>query len=118
MFGVDNQRFMNWVDTDAPANYIPMTYPLDEWTHIAWVSNLSTGETTIYKNGVLVGLSDANVIALNNGEVSRIGRYAGGGRQFVGYIDHVRVYSKAFNSAEIKKLYAEGLDTHNNLALR
>jgi prepilin-type N-terminal cleavage/methylation domain-containing protein len=38
--------------------------------------------------------------------------------RFNGVIDEVRIYSQALTASEIKKLYAEGLKTHQNLAIK
>jgi len=36
--------------------------------------------------------------------------------RFGGFIDDVRIYSEAYTQAQIEQLYAEGLQTHQNLA--
>jgi len=81
---------------------------INEWTHIVVTDDTSTAR--MYINGKLVdtGSGQSTTISTN----LRFGtRYTNSG-YFQGLMDDPRVYEQALDSAQIRKLYAEGLERH------
>ena len=88
-----------------------------KWHHVACTYDLNLTDMKVYIDGSLapgVQLGIATVPA-SLGNNTYIGKRTVG-TPFKGVIDDVRIYSKAFNSAQIQKHYAEGLKDHQILA--
>ncbi len=80
----------------------------DQWTHIAVTDDTSTAKMYINGNLVDTGTGEPTSISTN----LRLGtRYTNSG-YLQGFIDDFRVFKKALGSAEIQRLYVEGLPTH------
>ena len=74
--------------------------PVNVWTHLAATYNGTT--QALYVNGTLAGSRpQSGLIAASSG-VLRLGGNAIGKQFFAGYIDEVRVYSRALTQAEIQ----------------
>lgn len=90
------------------STYIPL---LNTWTHIAAVVD-SNGNSKLYANGAIV----QSVTGYNFGSVAgsfQVGASSsGGGENFQGNIDEVRVFSKTLTAMEIKKTYIAGALMH------
>ena len=91
--------------------------PLNTWTEIAVVRDMTKNIIKYYKNGVLVATDAANGTAVNASNPLRIGEDAGWSGFFQGSIDDVRIYGSSLLETDIEKLYAEGKAAHT-LALR
>ena len=81
----------------------PMTVTTGEWNHVAYTSSVSSGEVTIYVNGV--GYTYPNVTPLSL-EFDRFiigwqNRWWGG-RFYQGLIDELAVYDKALTESEVR----------------
>lgn len=81
------------------------------WTHIVFVKSSSSG-ITIYKNGTsaytsTTAAAKANLGTSGNGQINVIGKYSGGGYQFDGNLDQIRLFNKAISAAEATTLYNE-----------
>ena len=86
--------------------------PTGQWTHLAVVASATSSD--LYVNGVLQ--ESAPAIALgtlasgayanigDNGEVESLGGSMGDGDPWKGYLDDVRVYSRALNAVDIAVL--------------
>ncbi|MDD5739030.1 MAG: prepilin-type N-terminal cleavage/methylation domain-containing protein [Candidatus Pacebacteria bacterium] len=104
----------------AYALYTPTTNPVlasDGWTHIVatWSGPLNTMK--IYLNGkVMASYANALTWTTNNACNLEIGRYSS--NYFIGLIDDVQIYSSALPVAIIQQRYADGLATHQNLAIK
>jgi prepilin-type N-terminal cleavage/methylation domain-containing protein len=89
--------------------------PANQWIHIA-VTRDSGDVVRAYANGarytLFGGAAQTGPLTLD-----RIGTDSGGWR-FKGSIDEVRIYGQALGEAEIQKHYADGLKTHQNLAVK
>lgn len=116
--------YVRCITTDA-YRYSLYAVPADTWTHIVMVYDNTTKIVTFYINGAVSnGASEAGVGArkVNNDLYKlHIGARNNGGIMdnfFRGGIDEVRVYSQALSSAQIQKLYAEGLEKHQNLTMK
>lgn len=85
------------------------TVPAATWTHIVASYNGATKKVTLYANGIQVYQSSALTFANAplSTDVFKIGRSSGGGFNFPGSVDNIRVYQRALSSAEIQALYAE-----------
>jgi len=74
--------------------------PVNVWTHLAATYNGTT--QALYVNGTLAGSRpQSGPIAASTG-VLRLGGNAAAGQFFAGYIDEVRIYSRALTQAEIQ----------------
>ncbi len=102
-FGVINSR---GGDYRAKANFIPK---INTWYHLTGV--FDGNRVMIYVNGKLSASTPTSgsgfLTTTSNLTISTPGFGA-----FNGLIDEVRIYSRALSSAEIQKLYAEGLPYH------
>lgn len=77
--------------------------PNQTWTHVA--ATYDGSELNIYVNGTNEGTKTASgAIDVSSGP-SRIGDYIGGGYEFRGWIDDVRIYDRALSDTEVTKLY-------------
>jgi hypothetical protein len=84
---------------DAPAG------TLNEWQHYAFVIAAGTGNSRIYRNGVLVA---SGTLSLNDALTSqplRIGNIAGADDQvFRGTLDDVRIFKQVLTEGQIRQL--------------
>jgi len=87
------------------------------WVHIGIVRDNIARKMYLYKDGkqvntaVWTSVYDPSPSASYNFLIG-----AGYVNKFVGVIDDVRIFKEAFTQAQIEQLYAEGLQTHQNLA--
>ena len=108
-------RFRANLDNDWRGTFYA-DHVLNEWQHIAitWDGT----NTKIYVNGALKTDSTADsaysIMSIQTNDLN-IGFRPGLG-YLDGDIDDVRMYRKAFNSAQIQQHYAEGLKDHQTLA--
>jgi len=84
----------------------------NKWIYIAWTKDVKKKKTIAYVNGKIVAETDCRSYCITKPSDNNL--YIGKGytSNFKGYIDNVRIYSRALTSAEIQQLYAEGLKTH------
>lgn len=85
------------------------TFSTDVWYHVVGVDDGSN--LIIYVNGNSIG-SGSRATRISGNWPIRIGRRGEQSSYFNGTIDNVRIYEQALNSAQIKKLYAEGAEKH------
>jgi len=81
---------------------------VNEWTHVVVTDDTSTAK--MYINGKLVGTGSGQVTAI--GTDLRFGARWNNSGYLQGTIDDPRVFDEALSSAQIKKLYVEGLERH------
>ena len=77
-----------------------------QWHYVGVTFNGSIAYT--YYDGIIIGYEEnitGQIVA--TGDVT-IGKRAGGGLQFHGIIDDIRIYNRALNESEIDSLYHEG----------
>lgn len=85
--------------------------PLDKWSHLVHTYDGLIGK--VYIDGEeACSYNYTGTINQSSTAYLRIGTRTYGSEQFNGYIDNVRIYSKALSSAEVKKLYVEGAESH------
>lgn len=96
--------------------YISMpVLPLNKWVHVA-VTGYPSGtgsKLELYINGKSVGETTTSTI--NQPQPISIGSHyfnASNAQSFKGYIDDVAIYPRSLKTAEIEKLYADGLTEH------
>jgi prepilin-type N-terminal cleavage/methylation domain-containing protein len=95
------------VDDNAADSVI---HELNRWYH--FVGTYDGSNIRIYKDGLQVGIkARTGSLAVTN-NTAKIGTYTGTTYNLNGFIDEVRIYSRALSSVEIKKHYAEGLLSH------
>ncbi len=91
-------------DVDITEMQLP---PKNQWVHLAFTYN--GHQTKIYLNGNKINSSDVSAGFIFGGESHSIGDSHWGlennNRPFNGLIDEVRIYNRALNDEEIKKLY-------------
>jgi prepilin-type N-terminal cleavage/methylation domain-containing protein len=88
--------------------------PTYGWTYFVGVKK--GGNSEVWVNGSRVATTSAPLGSLNNSQNLTMGKGPSGYWQ--GMIDDVRIYSRALTASEIQKLYAEGLITHQDLAIK
>jgi prepilin-type N-terminal cleavage/methylation domain-containing protein len=90
----------------------------NQWHYIVYVNHSNeTGDLYVDGTKEINGLSSSISSATNYFKADNLMR--GYSNQYTsGIIDEVRIYSAALTSAEIQKLYAEGLERHQNLAIK
>lgn len=71
------------------------------WYHVAVTYDEPTHTMKLYKNGVLVGTPNTNVLPLNDNAMVYIGSYNPGGNVFAGNFDEIRIWDGARTAAEI-----------------
>lgn len=82
--------------------------PLSEWSHIAMVRNYN-GDLLIYVNGTLLGVKSSSVASQKSSVLFTVGKYGDFlGSMFNGYIDNLRVYSRALDAKELQSLFLNG----------
>ncbi len=96
---------------------------LNSWTNVA--ASVSGAKITFYINGKQIGspqngnVADLTYWTPTNGTIS-IGSFPpyNSSYNFVGDIDNVRIYTSALASADMERIYAEGLHSHLDIASR
>ena len=83
-----------------------------KWGHIVWTVDRSAGLIKSYANGKYNGETDISGLgSISNTDPLFIGSMTT--NYYTGKIDEVRIYSEALSSAQIQKLYAQGVKRHN-----
>ncbi len=88
-------------------NTLPFTNPSSGWNHYVVILQSGTGNTKIYRNGVLL---NSGTLTYNNAITATkfvVGRISDGGYYdyFNGKIDDVRVYDKVLTTTDVENLY-------------
>jgi hypothetical protein len=78
----------------------PFTLKADEWQHV--VITASPTQKAVYVNGRLVSSDGAATIAYDGTESLHLGRWAGGGYNWNGQMDEVRIWNTALTETEIR----------------
>ncbi len=79
----------------------PTSLVINTWYHVAVAYDEPTHTMKLYKNGVLVGTPNTNVLPVNNNAHVYIGSYNVGGNVFAGNIDEIRIWNVARTASEI-----------------
>lgn len=108
MFGIEPGKFVNWVDTDNTKGNIDLSFSYGEWVFLSWSTNMATGATTLYKNGVLVGSNTQATYVAQDQYLARIGCYGGDNRFFVGNICMVETFLGGFTALQHAEMYYTG----------
>ncbi|MFH1392646.1 MAG: LamG-like jellyroll fold domain-containing protein [bacterium] len=87
-----------------------------QWYHLA-VAVGPDAKARIYVDGSYKTQMDTNGgnLTYSAGLPHTLARYYSGGTYFNGRLDDVRVYNQSLTSAQIEKLYVQGLEKHQNL---
>ena len=97
--------FANGASVQNP-QWASNTFPANEWVHFALVWNGSS--TATYLNGAVFDARSQSVTPEVTGVKTRLGWTEGLGSQFFdGYLDDVRVYSRALTASEVSELAKE-----------
>lgn len=91
----------------------------NKWHHVAMVREATLNEGKIYIDGVL---DKKNNLNSSNGAIADNIRLGSDNRltadiTYNGLLDDVRVYNQSLTSAQIEKIYVQGLEKHKNLVL-
>jgi prepilin-type N-terminal cleavage/methylation domain-containing protein len=90
----------------------------NNWHHVfaTWDGSMAR----IYVDGTEKASGSLTGTLRDSGYTPRLGRYStSSGQYYGGIMDEVRVYSSgALSAAEIQKLYVQGLENHQNLAIK
>ena len=79
----------------------------DLWHHIVIIHD-SSGIFKTYLNGALIGSSQGGAINYDGNQFLRLGAWGGGGRNWKGSMDEIRVYNRSLSAAEAGELYEAG----------
>ena len=96
----------------------------NQWYHFGIVVDRANNTINMYLNGVSDQGALGNVNFLSSTDISnpasfQIGKLTGQDFPFIGaIIDEVRVYNQALTIGQIQKLYANGLEKYQNIAIR
>lgn len=82
----------------------------DEWQHVALVS--SGGVSSIYRNGCLVGSFNTGAIPYDGSQSLRLANFAGGGRNWKGELDEVRIFDTNLTLDQIQTSINEEIATN------
>ncbi|MBF0478305.1 MAG: LamG domain-containing protein [Candidatus Omnitrophica bacterium] len=91
-------------------NFLPSGGLLNQWTHIFVVVDKSVSKLYVYVNGTKTN-TDQDISGLgsvSNAYQATIGSFSSNLHMFNGYIDDVRIYSRALSAAEVAALYRDG----------
>ncbi|MGB0369938.1 MAG: LamG-like jellyroll fold domain-containing protein [Opitutales bacterium] len=72
-----------------------------KWTHWAFTSNTSTGESKLYKNGTLVETQNGATHSMSGINTWTIGSSLSGANSYRGKIDDYRIYGRSLSAAEV-----------------
>lgn len=89
---------------------------LNTWCHLVGTFDSVTGIAKAYKNGVLMGTTNA-LLGSNSSNIL-IGKYTSG-YNVKGFIDDVRIYATALSEDDVKELYSTrmSLDNKGNVSV-
>jgi len=90
----------------------------NEWIHIAWAKNPSTGKAVAYKNGNAVQTMNCGSYCETTASSAHFYIANGYAGRFVGLIDEVRIYSVSLPEVRIQQHYAQGLPSHPHSLVR
>ena len=118
-------RICFWMGYNDGASAVSVCTPTDSslvkdgWTHVAATWSEASNTMKVYINGTeKASYTNALNWTTNTACNLQIGRYyLNSSYVFNGLIDDVRIYSEALPQARIEQLYADGLPTHQPLAL-
>jgi len=103
-----NGRVSTYLSCAEGHNYNNTPLTVGAWNFIA-VTYTGSTDDSFYLNGVPDGAPSQTCSVINsNSAPFRIGANGGGGENFPGLIDEVRVYNRALSADEIKRLYNMG----------
>jgi hypothetical protein len=98
-FWIQNNKLSAGHSSSFYAVVDPAAFPLNTWTHVAVTYDAATSTLSLYKNGVQVAV---NTNAPNySGGGNAIGKHLGGGCNYHGLIDEVRIWNYARSASEI-----------------
>ncbi|MGC9058478.1 MAG: LamG-like jellyroll fold domain-containing protein, partial [Candidatus Nanoarchaeia archaeon] len=92
----------NWINTGYVA-------PLNTWTHIVVVYDITTNQVRTYANGNLVHTYSISGLIATTTYNLRIGGRTSVSQYFNGIIDEVRIYNRVLSPEEINASYNNGL---------
>jgi prepilin-type N-terminal cleavage/methylation domain-containing protein len=111
-----SDEFEFYVGDGTVRKYARSAGAINKWSYV--VGTFDGQSVTLYVDGKLTAsdtFSSQTVIEYYNSQ-RYIGAFGNQNAPFVGYIDNVRIYSKALTTAQIQKLYAEGLANNPKFA--
>ena len=86
---------------------------LNQWYQVTLSRNGTANTTTFYVNGKIDGAVDTQQLCTSVTNNMTVGEQSSKYYTFIGNIDSVRIYSQALSSADVERLYAEGIAKHN-----
>jgi subtilisin-like proprotein convertase family protein len=87
--------------------------PINQWTHVAFTYEASTGNYFYYVNGNLAGSGTNNVGNITNGTDSLYIGQNGGANFFQGYIDEVRIAGYVKSQSQIGTFVYRAMDLND-----
>jgi len=109
----NNSQLMGFVRDNSNNTVNPLSVehvPYGTFSHVAMIVNRTTNLMDVYLNGVKTSLSNVSLSGLTDmvspqGGGTIGGIVGGGGPNFNGIIDDVRVYNRALSASEVQQLY-------------
>ncbi len=94
----------------------PVAPDLNTWQHYAVTFNSTDGNTVLYRNGQNVASGTLSSFGgfSSSGQTASLGTRDGGGTEFRGMLDEVRIYNEALSATAIDELVATVTDPGNN----
>ena len=90
-----------WGAADGSPSAINIDFAPNQWQHLA-ITRDATNVNRVYLNGTLIGTtSGTGQIFYDGTQFFRLGRWGGGGRNWNGTMDDLRLWDRALTSAEI-----------------
>lgn len=102
-----NRLQLFWGSDGQPYDQSSFPITMNKWQFVVWGVDAGSAKVIYAVNSSYeaIGVTVQSVTTPNN---LVIGSDAGGLYDFLGYVDDIRVYSRALSSSEIKQLYAMG----------
>jgi hypothetical protein len=88
-----------------------------KWHHMVFVKDVNANTMSIYQDDSLLGVKNIQDISFTVNGTLRIGKEISGSYWYTGYIDDIRIYSRALNNNEVTELYQGNASATNNDAL-
>ncbi|MDD5547682.1 MAG: prepilin-type N-terminal cleavage/methylation domain-containing protein [Candidatus Pacebacteria bacterium] len=104
--GSSNLNLTLKIPTEQTMSSVSLTQDIWQFVAYTYDNNVSSNNSKSYLNGALQSTaSKSGAISEVGSNTLGIGAYAAGGEYWYGYIDDLRIYSRALTAAEILALY-------------
>jgi Leucine-rich repeat (LRR) protein len=100
----------------ANFSQVNVTLAADVWQQVTLVADGSSSTLSVYINGTLAGSTYFSGIFYNGAQTLQVANWAGGGRNWNGELEEVKIYDRALSATEIQNgIYTEESPSAPNL---